>query len=526
MGLFGRSWFKVPSSRLVWCGATGGELSALHGDLVGFGKPARQWGVVAFHRAMTRALVFALSLLLVGALQAAAPRPNIVYLLVDDLGRADVGFMGCKDIPTPHIDALAKSGAVLDAFYVQPVCSPTRSALMTGRYPMRNGLQVGVIRPWAQYGLPLTERTLPQALKEVGYQTAIVGKWHLGTFQRGYLPTQRGFDHQYGPYLGAIDYFTHMREGGFDWHRDDQASQDEGYATELLAKEAVRLIRERDAAKPMFLYVPFNGVHSPWHAPEAALKKFAHLSGKRQAYAAMLSCVDDAIGQITAALDAAGMRDNTLIAFSSDNGGPSPGTVTDNGVLRAGKGTLYEGGTRVCAFATWKGHIKEGSVVKAPLHIADWYPTFLNLAGASLEQKAPLDGRDAWAAITEGAASPHDAILYNTTPKNGAIRMGDWKLVMNGQFSEVDGPEDAAKGKGKKKGKNKGPAKDSASAGGKVELFNLVEDISEKINLADKHPDKVAELKARLTALAAEALPPQGGDNQPKGFVPPKVWGE
>ncbi|HEY3042759.1 MAG TPA: sulfatase-like hydrolase/transferase, partial [Vicinamibacterales bacterium] len=155
--------------------------------------------------------------------QVRAPRPNIVYLLADDLGYGDVGFNGGREIATPHVDRLAASGARLEQFYVQPVCSPTRAALMTGRYPMRHGLQVGVVRPWAQYGLPLDERTLAQALKQAGYATAIMGKWHLGHFEPAYLPTKRGFDVQYGHYNGAIDYFTHERDGGHDWHRQDRA---------------------------------------------------------------------------------------------------------------------------------------------------------------------------------------------------------------------------------------------------------------------------------------------------------------
>src|SRR6266567_3746720 len=191
-----------------------------------------------------------------------AERPNIVFLLADDLGWSDVGFHG-SEIKTPNIDKLAAAGARLEAFYVQPVCSPTRAALMTGRYPMRHGLQVGVVRPWAQYGLPLEERTLPQALQEAGYFTAICGKWHLGHFQRAYLPTNRGFSHQYGHYNGALDYFTHLRDGGFDWHRDDRACRDEGYSTHLLAREALRLVREHDGKKPLFLYVPFNAPHAP-----------------------------------------------------------------------------------------------------------------------------------------------------------------------------------------------------------------------------------------------------------------------
>jgi arylsulfatase A-like enzyme len=201
------------------------------------------------------------------ATESAALRPNIVFILSDDHGWADVGWHS-PEIKTPHLDRLAAAGAKLEQFYVQPVCSPTRAAFLTGRYPMRHGLQIGVVRPWAQYGLPLEERTLPQMLKAAGYTTAIVGKWHLGHYDPAYLPTRRGFDHQYGHYNGNIDYYTHERDGGFDWHRDDRVNHDEGYSTHLIAREAVRLIKEKSADQPLFLYVPFNAVHSPHQVPE------------------------------------------------------------------------------------------------------------------------------------------------------------------------------------------------------------------------------------------------------------------
>src|SRR5688572_15428148 len=192
-------------------------------------------------------------LLFSAAAGAADPqRPNVLFIIADDMGYADVSYHG-SDIKTPAIDSIAAAGAKLEQFYVQPVCSPTRAALMTGRYPMRYGLQVGVVRPWAQYGLSLEERMLPAALKEAGYETAIVGKWHLGHFQPEYLPTRRGFDHQYGHYNGAIDYFTHIREGGLDWHRNGKVLREEGYSTALLGNEAVKRIRERDQNKPLFL---------------------------------------------------------------------------------------------------------------------------------------------------------------------------------------------------------------------------------------------------------------------------------
>ncbi|MDB6170790.1 MAG: atsA 10 [Chthoniobacteraceae bacterium] len=460
----------------------------------------------------------ALSILFLAAFATAshaadAPRPNIIFLIADDLGHHDVGFTGGKEIKTPNLDKLAASGARLDAFYVQPVCSPTRAALLTGRYPSRLGLQTGVVRPWAQYGLPLEERTLAQALHEAGYATAITGKWHLGHFQPEYLPTRRGFDHQYGHYNGALDYFTHIRDGGFDWHRDDREIHDEGYSTHLIAREAVRLIKERDKTKPLFLYVPFNGVHAPLQVPESYQTPYAQLKGKRRVYAGMVAAVDEAVGQITSAIGAEGLNGDTLFFFSSDNGGPQPGTVTDNGPLRAGKATLYEGGVRVAALAAWEGHIKPGTVVTQPLHVVDWYPTLLKLAGAKNEQPLPLDGRDAWATIAEGAPSPHDDILINTTPTGGAIRAGDWKLVLNGVET---GNENAEPDE---------TLPESPKSVGKVELFDLSKDLSEKQNLAAEHPEKVQELRARYEVYARQAVPPKARPKSP-GFQTPKVWGQ
>jgi arylsulfatase A-like enzyme len=448
----------------------------------------------------------------------AAPQPNFLVLLADDLGYADVGFTGGQDIKTPHLDKLAAAGARLEQFYVQPLCSPTRAALLTGRYPMRYGLQVGVIRPWENRGLPLAERTLPQALQEAGYVTAIVGKWHLGLHERAYLPTRRGFDHQYGHYCGAIDYFTHERDGGFDWHRDDQVCRDEGYSTQLIAREAARLIREHPKEKPFFLYVPFNAVHGPHQVPKNYQGPYAGLPGPRRTYAGMVAAMDEAVGDIIAALDQRGLRTNTLILFSSDNGGPNPGRVTSNGLFRAGKGTVYEGGVRVCAFATWEGRIKAGSVISQPLHVVDWYPTFLRLAGAPLAQAQVPDGRDLWPVLTESKPSPHDDILLNTTPNGGAIRVGDWKLVINGRAGTGEEPEDEP-------GAVPRQPTGALALAPKAELFNLAKDPFEKQNLAVEHPDKLKELRARYEAYARAAAP-AGNRPRPAGFQAPKVWGE
>jgi arylsulfatase A-like enzyme len=484
-------------------------------------------------------MTFRLSGLLVVLLSAAclaygadAPRPNIVFIIADDMGYADVGFNGGKDIKTPAIDSIAAAGARFDAFYVQPICSPTRAALMTGRYPSRYGFQVGVVRPWATYGLPLEERMLPVALKEAGYETAITGKWHLGHLTPDYLPTHRGFDHQYGHYNGAIDYFTHDRDGGFDWHKDDVVNHDEGYSTTLVANEAARLIKEHKGDKPLFLYVPFNAVHSPHQVPDKYKEPYKSLPEPRQTYAGMMAAMDEGIGTILAAIDQKKIRDNTLIVFTSDNGGPQPGKVTDNGVLRAGKGSVYEGGTRVAACAAWQGKIPAGSTVKQPFHIVDFYPTLIGLAGGKLEQKLPIDGKDAWATISANGPSPHadDAILINTTPVNGAIRVGDWKLVINGKVQDNEGPETSAKGAGveaeaQKPKQTKAEKRAERAEDGTEQLFNLADDVSEKTDVAAKHPEKVKELRAKYDKYATEAIPPKA---KPKAadFKSPKVWGQ
>lgn len=422
---------------------------------------------------------------------ADSPKPNIVYLLIDDLGYADCGFMGGKDIQTPNIDALAAQGTILKSFYVQPVCSPTRAALMTGRYATHTGVYT-IVRPGAPWGLPLAERTLPEALREAGYQTAICGKWHLGEYKPDYTPTRRGFDQQYGHMFGAIDYFTHDRDGKNDWYRNDIPAPEEGYSTHLIAKEACRVITAKPDEKTLFLYVPFNGIHSPLQVPESYKEPYGSLPEPRRSIAGMLAAVDEAIGQIKAALDAKGISDNTLIVFSSDNGGPNPGRATMNTPLRAGKGTIYEGGVRVCAFATWPGKIPAGKSIDEPMHGVDWYPTLLKLAGASTTQSLAPDGMDIWPMLTQSAKSPHDAILLvGNQPNRAAIRMGDWKLLLNASQKDA---EESTGGEG--------------DAGGNVELYNLAEDISEKQDLADSHPDKVQALRARLNDFLKNAVDP------------------
>ncbi len=434
----------------------------------------------------------ALAVLLAAAAGApAAPRPNIVHIVADDLGWKDVGFNGCQDIKTPNLDALAADGAKLTQFYVQPMCTPTRACLMTGRYPFRYGLQTAVIPSVSAYGLDTAEWLMPQCLKEAGYRTAIIGKWHLGHADKKYWPRQRGFDYQYGAMIGELDYFTHEEHGVLDWFRDNQPVREEGYTTTLIGRDAARLIEGHDTAAPLYLYLAFNAPHTPYQAPKEYVDRYPGIGDPtRRTYAGMVACLDDEVGRVVAAIEKRGMRDNTLILFHSDNGGTRNAMFAgvmadmskvkipcDNGPYRDGKGTLYEGATRVCALANWPGHIRPGAV-DGLIHAVDIYPTLANLAGASTAKCRPLDGVDAWETISRGAPSPRAEIVYNIEPFRAAVRRDDWKLVWHTLLP---------------------PA---------IELFDLARDPSERNNLAGRHPDKVAELRGRIEALAKESAKP------------------
>ena len=349
-------------------------------------------------------------------------RPNIVHIVADDLGWRDVGFNGSTDIKTPNLDALAAGGARLTQFYVQPMCTPTRAALMTGRYPFRYGLQTAVIPSVSTYGLDTSEWLMPQCLKEAGYKTAIIGKWHLGHGDRKYWSKQRGFDYQYGAMIGELDYFTHDDKGVLDWFRNNEPVREEGYTTTLLGNDAVRLIENHDRSTPLYLYLTFNAPHTPYQAPQEYIDRYKHIEEPtRRVYAAMVACLDDQVGRVVAALDKTGMRENTLILFHSDNGGTRNAMFAgvmadmskivipcDNSPYREGKGTLYEGGTLVCALANWPGKIRPGTV-DGMIHAVDMYPTFASLAGANTEKCKPLDGVNVWDTIARGSASPRSA---------------------------------------------------------------------------------------------------------------------
>lgn len=430
---------------------------------------------------------------------AASDKPNIVYFLVDDMGFADCGFNGGKDIKTPNIDALSKLGTVFENYYVQPLCSATRSCLMTGRLPVRHGIY-GAIMFNSKAGLPVEERILPQALHTAGYTTAICGKWHLGESQPAFHPMQRGFDHQYGLWYGQVDYFTHMRGGRVDWYRDDKPCDDKGYSTHLIAKEAVRIIKEQPKDKPLFLYVPFNAVHGPFQVPESYKEPYNNLKPARATLAGMLAAADEAIGQIMDAIKSASMEQNTLIIFSSDNGGVQPGARTMNTPLRAGKGTIYEGGMRSCAFAVLPGKIPAGKRVSQPVQMIDWYPTLVKLTGADAKQSLPVDGKDLWPLLTEGKPIDRDAILLVGGPNRYAIRMGDWKLLVN--------PNQPQAGARDTEDEVVEPTVPGGSSE-RIELYNLAADISESKNLAAAQPERVKTMRARLEAMMKGAVPAQ-----------------
>jgi len=413
-----------------------------------------------------------------------------VYILSDDQGWKDVGFHG-SDIRTPNLDALARGGAELAQFYSEPMCTPSRAALLTGRYPYRYGLQTLVIPSAGTYGLATDEWLLPQALDEAGYWTAIVGKWHLGHADRKYWPRQRGFDYQYGPILGEIDYFTHSAHGVADWYRNNEPLDEPGYATTLIGQDAVRVIEQHDPKTPLFLYLTFTAPHAPYQAPQEYLDLYARIADpSRRAYAAMITAMDDQIGLVVAALERRGMRQNTLIVFQSDNGGPRSAMFTgevdmsksvipaDNGPWRDGKASLYEGGTRVVALANWPGHIPARSVVNQPMHMVDMYPTLVGLAGGSTARAKPLDGLDMWPTLSRGAPSPRSEVVYDIEPFRAGLRQGNWKLVW------------------------------WAVLPSRVELYDLARDSSETTNVADQHPAVVAQMQERVQVLSRDAAKP------------------
>lgn len=422
--------------------------------------------------------------------EAAEPArlPNILFIVADDLGWSDVGWHGGFG-KTPNLDKLVREGVELDQHYVQPVCTPTRTALLTGRYPSRFGPHTLVASNLR--ALPPGTETLASALRSKGYHTYQSGKWHLGS-RAEWGPTRYGFDHGYGTLTGAADPWTHKyRVGPYEdtWHRDGRLFDEEGNATELVAAEAVRRIEEQQ--QPWFVYVPFHAVHTPVDAPEEYKRlydgvKFADDPEKQESrlrMAAMVAQLDAKVGQFVAALEKTRQRENTLIVFTSDNGGIESlknayvGKVGDsplnseNDPLRGQKNTLYEGGVRVCAFANWPGRLKPRKF-NAPMHVADWFPTIASLVGYKPKTDLQWDGVNQWPALADDVLGQQPRTIYIAMANGHALRHGDWKLIVG--------------------------------AKGTPQLFNIATDPYEKNDLAKSEPQRLAELKQLLAEQQAK----------------------
>ena len=414
------------------------------------------------------------------SLAAAAPavRPNILIIVGDDMGYSDIGVHGCKDIPTPHIDSLAKNGVRCTSGYVSgPYCSPTRAGLMTGRYQQRFGHEFNPgAKPESEVGLPLTETTLAQRLKDAGYATGMVGKWHLGQ-ETKFHPVSRGFQEYFGFLGGARSYFpiagANPLVGARMYRGLDVLPYDQSYTTDTFSREATAFI-DRHAKEPWFLYLTFNAVHGPMHATEKYLTRFPNIADpKRKTYAAMMSAMDDAIGQVLAKLEEHKAAENTLIFFVSDNGGPTPVNASNNLPLRATKATTWEGGVRVPYLVQWKNRIPAGKTYDQPVIQLDFAPTALAAAGVEAKD-AKFDGVNLLPYLAgDNSAPPHEALYWRFGPQR-AIRAGNLKLVQG-----RDG---------------------TASGVTEWELYDLAADIGESKNLATERPSDVKNLLAQYEA--------------------------
>ncbi|XP_014406023.1 PREDICTED: arylsulfatase J [Myotis brandtii] len=477
--------------------------------------------------------------------------PHLIFVLADDQGFRDVGYHG-SEIRTPTLDRLAAEGVKLENYYVQPICTPSRSQLLTGRYQIHTGLQHSVIRPAQPNCLPLGHATLPQKLREADYATHMVGKWHLGFYRRECMPTHRGFDTFFGSLLGSGDYYTHYKcDGpgvcGYDLYENDHAAwgHDDGvYSTHMYTRRVQQILAAHDPRKPLFLYVAYQAVHSPLQAPGRYFRHYRSIANThRRRYAAMLSCLDEAVGNVTLALRAHGLYNNSILIYSSDNGG-QPSAGGSNWPLRGSKGTYWEGGIRAVGFVHSPLLRQRGTVCRELVHITDWYPTLVALAEGHIEEDAHLDGYDVWEAISEGLRSPRVDILHNIDPvytkaKHGswaagygiwdtavqsAIRVQHWKLLTgNPGYSDWVPPQAFS---------NLGPnhwhsERVTLATGQSVWLFNITADPYERVDLSGRYPGVVRQLLRRLSQFNRTAVPVRypPGDPRSNPRLNGGVWG-
>lgn len=435
--------------------------------------------------------ILTLLIALLGQIAPAADpaKPNILLIVGDDMGYADVGFHGCKEIPTPNLDALAASGVRFTSGYVSgPYCSPTRAALLTGRYQTRFGHEFNPSA--AKAGMPVTESTLADRLKAAGYATGLVGKWHLGS-QETMHPQKRGFAEFFGFLGGAHSFFD---AAGI--MRGTEPVKEMDYTTDAFGREAVAFI-DRHQKKPWFLYLAFNAVHTPMDATADRLAKFTQITDpQRRTYAAMMLAMDEAIGKVRQKLTDAQLEKDTLVCFISDNGGPVMKGVTVNGSLnaplRGSKRTTLEGGVRVPFIVSWPGHVKPG-VFHEPAIQLDLHATALAAAGVAEKPEWKLEGVNLLPFLAGEKSAPLHSSLFWRFGAQMAIRAGDFKLV------RYDLNADSNTGK-----RNQGvsPAR----------LYNLKEDIGEARDLAAARPEKVKELQALWDAWNLDNIAPSGGN--------------
>ncbi|XP_011291436.1 arylsulfatase B [Musca domestica] len=510
--------------------------------------------------------------------------PHIIFILADDLGFNDVGFRGSSEIPTPNIDALAFSGVILNRYYVNPICTPSRSALMTGKYPIHTGMQHTVLYGAEPRGLPLTEKLMPQYFNELGYSSHIAGKWHLGHYKHEYTPLYRGFSSHVGFWTGHHDYFDHTAVESGQWGLDVRDGMNVGYnlhgkyTTDLVTEESLRVISTHNSTKPLFLYVAHAAVHSgnpydPLRAPDADVSKMQHIQhfGRRK-YAAMVSKLDESVGRIVQQLQKQNMLNDSIIVFSTDNGGPAEGfnlNHASNWPLRGVKNTLWEGGVRGAGLL-WSPRLKKKRrLAEQTMHIVDWLPTLLSAIKGDEAllniSSLPLDGISIWVALSNDDVSPRKAILHNIDDIWGssALTRSDWKVIAgthyNGAWDGWYGPA------GDRNARSYNYKAVRSSLAGRslatidmlptiadisrmrIEanidcsarmpylkegtvckplekpcLFNVKDDPCEKYNLAHKYPSILKALLEELHVINATAVPPSNKPLDPNGF--PSKW--
>lgn len=424
---------------------------------------------------------------------------NIIIILADDLGWSDVGFHG-SFISTPTIDKMANEGIILDKFYANSICTPTRAELMTGRYACRYGLQQ-IIWPWNERGLSLKEKLLPELLKAQGYSTYAVGKWNLGHYSKKFLPRARGFDFHYGSYTGCTSHYEHKYHGVHDFHENGKPIYPKGHLCDLQTNKVIEIIKKHDKNKPLFIYLAFNSPHLPLEPTAYWNEKYQNIKNTtKRKYAAMVSHMDDSINKIIESLKEKNIYEDTLIWFMSDNGGwTEQNCGGENFPFKGGKISFYEGGIRVTSIIKWKNLKKK---IDSPIHVTDILPTLCSMTGIDLSNKN-IDGFDISKIILEDLKIKERTIIHHLQKNNldfiGCITKNNFKIL---KFKEI-------------------------------ELYNIKIDPFEKNNIANTNTNILKELLDEMKKLSeGEVIPdPIGIYNKknggpPDNYVFPKYWGE